>query len=346
MHVNGEIRPPAEIGAESLSIEVTTDCNSSCPHCFARAGLTEPARLAPDLVKEILREGFTAGYRHFHITGGEPLLWRGLFAVLEYGLSLGYKAAFLNTNGTLITDGTARRLAEFDALSLSVSLEASQSIHDLWRGKDSYRKTLQGIEKGLEAGIKIYIFTTAPKPMLAELPNAAVKIYKRFPRIQRLILIQIIRVKHDTVDLSKEVLDPEDFLGLVRTVSLLNLSGYKTDVLNEPLVNVASKIMKMPWIPRSRPLIRQGSMVIRANREITLSHSNRDNSVIYESGTIKSVLGSESYRAAVGPDETTCPPCEFFQLCRENGMVRPSGWYMDMHPETPYCKRVLKKASI
>ena len=345
MNPNVEEQPPGVVGAESLSIEVTTHCNSSCPRCFARAGIAEHSSLSPDLVKEIIREGYTAGYRHLHITGGEPLLWKGLFAVLAFGLKLGYKAIFLNTNGTLFTKDSARRLAQCDGLSISVSLEASQSFHDHLRGKGSYRQTLQGIENALDAGIEVFIFTTSPKPLLADLPDVADKIYKRFPDIKGLILIQIIRVKDGAVDFSNELLDPDDFLQLVRTVSLLNLYGLKTDVLNEPLVNVASKLLKMPWIPRSRPLYRQGSMVIRANRDITLSHSTRDSIGRYESGMIGSVLASGTYRKAVAPDETTCPGCEFSDLCRENGMVRPSGWYMDMHPEIPYCKRVLKRAA-
>lgn len=346
MNSNVEEQPPGGVGAESLSIEVTTHCNSSCPHCFARAGIAQHSSLSTDLVKEIIREGYTTGYRHLHITGGEPLLWDGLFAVLEHGLKLGYKTVFLNTNGTLLTKDIARGLAECDGLSISVSLEASQSFHDHMRGKGSYRRTLQGIENALDAGIEVFIFTTAPKHLLAELPDVADKIYKQFHDIKRLILIQILRVKDDAVDFSKELLDPDDFLQLVRTVSLLNLCGLKTDVLNEPLVNVASKLLKMPWIPRSRPLFREGSMVIRANRDITLSHSTRDSTGRYEPGMISSVLASDTYRKAVAPDETTCPACGFSDLCRQNGMVRPSGWFMDMHPEIPYCKRVLKRAAI
>ena len=112
MRSNPEKQPTGCVGAESLSIEVTTRCNSSCPHCFARAPIAKQASLSPDLVREIICEGYTAGYRHLHITGGEPLLWKGLFAVLEYGLKLGYIAVFMNTNGTLLTKDTARRLAD------------------------------------------------------------------------------------------------------------------------------------------------------------------------------------------------------------------------------------------
>ena len=124
-------------------------------------------------------------------------------------------------------------------------------------------------------------------------------------------------------------------------VSLLNLYGLRTDVLNEPLVNVASKLLNMPWIPRSQPLYTEGSMMVRANRDITLSHATRDGSLRYEPGMIRKVLTSSTYRNAVAPDKATCPSCKFAELCLENGMLRPAGWFMDMQPEEPYCRRVL-----
>ena len=111
MSSNLEEQPTGSVGEESLGIEVTTHCNCNCPHCFARAAIAEHSSLSPDLVKEIIREGYTARYRRLHITGGEPLLWKGLFAVLAFGFKLGYKAVFLNTNGTILTKDIARRLA-------------------------------------------------------------------------------------------------------------------------------------------------------------------------------------------------------------------------------------------
>ena len=331
---------------ESLGIEVTTRCNSSCPHCFARSGIAEHKSLSTDLVKKIISEGYNVGYRSLHITGGEPLLWNGLFEVFNFSFGLGYKDLFLNTNGTLLTEAITTKLAAFDDLSISVSLEASRSFHERMRGGGSYLQTLRGIETALDAGIELFIFTTVPKRMLSELPHFADKLYKRFPSIKGLILIQIIRVRDESADFSKELLEPDDFLQLVRTVSALNLYGLKTYVLNEPLVKVTAKLLKMPWMPGSRPLLRYGRMVIRANRDITLSHATRDSIGRYESGMIDKVLASDAYRKAVVPDDTICPACKFSDPCRAGGMLRPSEWFMGTPSKLPYCKRVLERAAI
>jgi hypothetical protein len=100
-------------------------------------------------------------------------------------------------------------------------------------------------------------------------------------------------------------------------------------------------MLEMPWIPQTSPLYSEGNIIVMANRDISLAHSSRDSFGRYEFGMIEKVLASDRYRAAIAPDRSTCPFCNYFEMCRQNGMVRPSEWYRDMLPEVPYCKRVL-----
>ena len=330
---------------ESLSIEVTNRCNSACSHCFVRAAISECSDLSIDLVREIISEGYRLGYRRLHITGGEPLLWGGLLEALDYAFSLGYKKVFINTNGTLLTEGLISRLSDYVSFSISVSLEGPESLHDRIRGQGSYRRAVLGIEKALDAGIDLCIFTTVSKSLIPILPHFIDDLYERFPDINLFSLIQLIRVRDDVFDLSNELLDPADFLKLVRMVSLLNLYGHKTEILNNPLAVVVSKLFEIPLIPRVLPLHRPGHLIVMANRNIALSHSTFNNFGKYESGMIEKVLASNEYRIAVAPDEISCPICSYYRLCKENGMDHPSEWYRDMYPEVPYCKRVLDKAS-
>jgi MoaA/NifB/PqqE/SkfB family radical SAM enzyme len=329
------------VSEESLSIEVTTKCNGACLHCFARAGISKPSSLSLNITREIISEGYNIGYRQLHITGGEPLLWEGLFEVLDYAFLIGYKSVFLNTNATLLTKDISKRLSAYDCLSISISLEGTKALHDHLRGGGSYRKATKGIENGLKAGINPIIFTTVRKSLLTELPHFAGDLYNKYSSIKHLTLIQLIRNTNDVFALSEELLDPEDILKLVRIVSLLNLFGFRTIVKNNPLVNVVSKLIEMPWIPRVHPLYRDGSIFVRANRDVCLSHSCRDSFGKYESGKIEKVLASDWYRKAVAQDERTCPSCKFSELCMEEGMVRPSERYWEINQDALFCKRVL-----
>lgn len=340
---NGGARWPRN---ESLSVEVTTRCNSSCSHCFVRARGPRRSSLAHDLVRTLVGEGYAAGYRHLHVTGGEPLLWDGLLRTFDYAFDLGYQTAFLNTNGTLLTRKVSRKLAAYgNKLAISVSLQGPRRLHDCIRGKGSYDLTLKGIHNALSAGLPVYIFTTVGRSLLPDLPRFAEGLFTAFPDIERLTFIQLIRVLEDVLDLSKEVLSPDDFLKLVRMISLLNLCGLRVDLLNNPLAAVVARILKMPWLSPSPPLYRPGSVMITAEKRITLAHSTTDEFGMYEPGILSKIMSSADYCRAVSRDRSLCSNCVYSHLCHIEGMIRPSEWYRDMCSPVPYCRRVLAKAS-
>ncbi len=325
----------------SLGIEVTTQCNSHCLHCFAHAGRSERETLPLETVKDILSEGRDAGYRHLHITGGEPLLWPGLFETLDAAYAMGYAGAYLNTNGTLLTRETAGRLAGYEGLCLSVSLEGPEALHDRLRGRGAHRRAIAGMENALQEDLDLVVFTLAVRSLLPELPRFADDLFGRFPGIQYLTLIQIINVQGEGFPLSAELLGVTDFLVLVQTVSLLNLYGLPTHVKNNTLAYVVSRLMEMPWIPRVRPLHREGNLIVRANGLISLSHSSSGTFGRYEPGRIQEVLSSDEYRRAVQPDASVCPSCRHVSLCRKHHMFRPSEGHLAPFQEEPFCQSVM-----
>jgi hypothetical protein len=204
---------------------------------------------------------------------------------------------------------------------------------------------MRGIEKALNGGNDLTIFTTVIKSLLPELPNFINDLYKEFPAIDCLILIQLIRLTNSAFALSEELLEPEDFIRLVRMVALLNVGGLRTIVKKNPVANVVSKMIEMPWIRRVPPLYGEGSMIVMATRHIGVVHSSRISFGKYRTGMIRKVLASDGYRRTVAPDQATCPSCKYAQLCKENGMIRPSQGYGDLYADTPYCKRVLDRVA-
>ncbi len=219
--------------------------------------------------------------------------------------------------------------------AVSVSLQGPRRRHDLIRGKGSYDRALKGINNALNAGLPVHIFTTVGRSMIPDLPGFAERVFGAYPGIEQLTFIQLIRVPEDVFDLSKEVLSPDDFLRLVRMISLLNLYGLKVDLLNNPLAVVASKVLKMPWVPRSPPLYRPGSLMITAELRITLAHSTTDHFGIYKPGILPKIISSDDYCRAVSQDRLICRNCVYSRLCSQEGMLRPSEWYRDMFPRGP-----------
>jgi MoaA/NifB/PqqE/SkfB family radical SAM enzyme len=265
--------------------------------------------------------------------------------IFDYAFTLGYETAFVNTNGTLLTGKASRELAAYKGLAVSVSLQGPRRLHDRIRGKGSHDRAMNGIDNAMSAGLPVYIFTTVGRSLIPDLPRFAEGVFVALPGIRQLTFIQLIRVPGDVFDLSKEVLSPDDFLRLVRMISLLNLYGLRVDLLNNPLAAAASKTLKMPWIPRSPPLYVAGSVMITAQLRITVAHSTMDHFGIYASGVLSRILSSHDYRRAVSRDRLICGNCVYSRLCSKEGMLRPSEWYRDMFPQVPYCQRVLAKAS-
>jgi MoaA/NifB/PqqE/SkfB family radical SAM enzyme len=332
--------PAAGIQEENLSIELTTRCTNECSHCFARTGRVSWPELSFETARDIIEEGFALGYRRLHLTGGEPFLWPRIIDLIE--AADGYESFFINTNGMLINPELARRLAGFgDRLFLSISLQGPEEVHDRFRGRGSFQKGVRGIRCALDAGLKVLVFAVIGRSLAAVLPRFAEFIFSELSGVRELTLIQLIRAEGDSDDPVEELLSPEDFVRVVRSAALLNLAGYSTSLLENPLANVAAGLMGMPWLPPGQALIRSGKIVVMADRSITLAHSCRESYGYYYPGVLAGVLASEGYAAALSPDTKTCPACRFHAACAEKGMARPSEWFRDMDEGAPFCKRVL-----
>ncbi len=139
-----------------LRISVTDRCNLRCPYCMGPGGV-EP--LAPGEIlsyEEILRVASAAaslGIDRFRVTGGEPLLRRGICSFLEKLTAVpGVSRVSLTTNGTLLEDkaGDIRR-AGVSRINISLDTLSPEKYREMTRGGD-FRRVWRGIERTLEVG--------------------------------------------------------------------------------------------------------------------------------------------------------------------------------------------------
>ena len=328
---------------EHISVELTTRCNSQCRHCFVRTNLKKDATLPLQTVKDVMVEGHALGYQSLHLTGGEPLLWDGLWESLDFASALGYRQLFINSNGTQLSADFSRRLSRYPGISLSVSLQGPRKQHDAMRGQGSFNQAIRGIENALDARIPLYVFTTVTRQLLPLLPKFSHWLFNNASGIKRLTLIQLIRVAGHPKELLEELLTPSDFIKLVKIAALLNRCGYPTEILNNPLAAVVSKLLELPWLAPTFPLIRKNHIIVMADGEISLTHSSRQRFGRYKKGTLSKVLSSTQFQSSVRPDESVCPTCLFRIHCRKYGMLMPAEWFRDLRTDSPYCKRVINR---
>ena len=138
-----------------LFLELTLRCNERCIHCGSSCGDVRSEELAvweyEKLLKEV-REDLGLGHKMLCITGGEPLLRREFFEIMEIACKLGFSWG-MTSNGTLITPEVARELKRVGMKTISVSIDGLEETHDHFRRTPGgYQKAMAGIENLLAVG--------------------------------------------------------------------------------------------------------------------------------------------------------------------------------------------------
>ncbi|MFI1995418.1 StsB family radical SAM/SPASM domain sactipeptide maturase [Actinoplanes sp. NPDC020271] len=155
VYFNGN-RPQVRIGEPPLGIAyyaITDGCNLRCPYCYASSEKCLPGELNTAESMDLVTQIAEMGARTIVFTGGEPMLRKDLFAVVEHARAQGLKVNII-TNATMIrTAAIARRFAElFDMVTISVDGGTAQT-HDRTRGKGAFAKTYQALKLLNAAGV-------------------------------------------------------------------------------------------------------------------------------------------------------------------------------------------------
>lgn len=152
----------AQVGIDSLDnlwFQLSgTICNLSCTHCFISCspqndsfGFMDQSR-----IREFVEQGKSLGVKEFYFTGGEPLLNKEIYGILEDTLAVGPVTVL--TNGTTIRKRVAKKLIDISdatiySLELRVSLDGFDAkSNDRLRGAGSFDSALKGITALVEAG--------------------------------------------------------------------------------------------------------------------------------------------------------------------------------------------------
>lgn len=161
-----------------LRVSVTDRCDLRCVYCMAEhmTFLPKAEVLTLEELDRIATAFVALGVRKLRLTGGEPLVRKGVMGLFEaLGRHLGTGALdelTLTTNGTQLA-AFARPLADLGVKRINVSLDTLKPdlFRTLTRGGD-LTKVLGGIEAAQAAGLRVKINAVALKDdNAAELPE-------------------------------------------------------------------------------------------------------------------------------------------------------------------------------
>ena len=107
-------------------------------HCLSSSGQPRPGELSTAEAKSVLDELRELQVFYINIGGGEPMIRRDFFELVDYAVGSGIGVKF-STNGAFIDAAKARRLAEMDYLDIQISLDGlDATTNDAVRGQGSY----------------------------------------------------------------------------------------------------------------------------------------------------------------------------------------------------------------
>lgn len=129
----------------SVYILITSRCTLRCLMCDIPRNPRKD--LSIDQWFRILEDlaTWSNGRSKLQISGGEPLLYEGIFELLEYATEHNMLPGIC-TNGTLVTEEVGRKLMRLGLSNINISLDGTEQIHDRIRGAGAFRKTDQAIK--------------------------------------------------------------------------------------------------------------------------------------------------------------------------------------------------------
>lgn len=142
-----------------MRISVTDRCNLRCRYCMPEEGLDMIAHedvLSFEEMERICRIGVSLGINKIKLTGGEPLVRKGILEFIGRLKCLeGIEDITLTTNGVLLAK-MAHELKKRGISSVNVSLDSFQKerFYEITR-RDRYEEVRKGIEAAIQAGLRV-----------------------------------------------------------------------------------------------------------------------------------------------------------------------------------------------
>jgi AdoMet-dependent heme synthase len=128
----------------SVHLDVTYRCNERCVHCYLDHD--DHGELSTAEIKSVLTQLSEAGVFFLTISGGEVLMRRDLFEILEFARGLLFNVK-LKTNGAMIREAEAKRIRELGVEQIQISVYSHRpEVHDaITKLPGSLKRTIEAI---------------------------------------------------------------------------------------------------------------------------------------------------------------------------------------------------------
>ena len=139
-----------------VQLDLTYRCNERCIHCYLDHD--DHGEMTTAEIKDLLNQLANAGVFFLTLSGGEILLRRDFFEILEHARALSF-CVKLKTNAVLIREKEAERIEALAVESIQVSIYSHRAqVHDaITKIPGSLRRSLDAIRFLRSKGLRVII---------------------------------------------------------------------------------------------------------------------------------------------------------------------------------------------
>ena len=140
----------------SVHLDITYRCNERCVHCYLDHD--DHGEMTTAEIKDILNQLSDAGVFFLTLSGGEVLMRRDFFEIVEHARRLLFNVK-VKTNGVMIREPEAKRIRELGVEQVQISVYSHRpEIHDaITKLPGSLKRTIEAIRFLKSQGLKVVI---------------------------------------------------------------------------------------------------------------------------------------------------------------------------------------------
>lgn len=141
----------------SVFIETTSNCNLRCKHCYNDSG-NDKRYITYETLEQLFKSLLNLNVQHVSISGGEPCLHPDFVSIIQ--LLDKYPIRYqIITNGTLIQNYLELLQKYKNQLSIQISLDGLNDVHDIIRGEGVFSLIEKNIDL-IRCKKMVYFFKT------------------------------------------------------------------------------------------------------------------------------------------------------------------------------------------
>lgn len=159
----------------AMNLMITGKCNYNCIHCFNAADNAPlMSEWSMDEANRLLDEARDCGINAFTITGGEPMLHKNFFDILEGIYARGMYVEELNTNGYFINEQALDKMMSIGCVPLMKISFDGIGYHDWMRNHKGAEETaLKAVSLCLKNGFPVKVQTNVNRRNRASMLQTA-----------------------------------------------------------------------------------------------------------------------------------------------------------------------------